>query len=196
MMPSASDTNDYSALFNEFGLSLLLMSYTVLSASVIQIEKASIILSATSVNLLKTSTKLAWASVKLSVALKKSVKSFIWLVKPSAQLSVFTSKIRKSYSTAAMLKHSASTSWVLICELYKSILIFHLTYLWCLKQLIYSEDVTEVYVSTDLHKKYQYCSKQSKSYNLILFLILALYWYNNTNNIRSSKALRLLQRNY
>ena len=74
MASSASDANDYSALFKGFDLLLLLMSYTVLTAFIIQIEKASIILSAVSVNLLKASTKLAQTSVKLSVALKKSVK--------------------------------------------------------------------------------------------------------------------------
>ena len=58
-VPSAPDVNDYSILFNGFDLLLLLMPYTVLSASVIQIEKVSIILSATSVNLLKASVKLA-----------------------------------------------------------------------------------------------------------------------------------------
>ena len=77
IVSSASDINDYSILFNEFNLLLPLMSYTVLSASVIQIEKASIILSAASVSLLKTSIKLTQTSVKLSVALKKSVKPFI-----------------------------------------------------------------------------------------------------------------------
>ena len=58
MTPSAPDVNDYSALFNGFDLLLLLMPYTVLSASVIQIEKASVALSAASVSLLKTPAKL------------------------------------------------------------------------------------------------------------------------------------------
>ena len=53
---SASDVNDYSALFNRFNLLLSLMPYTVLSASVIQIEKASVILSAASI--IKASVKL------------------------------------------------------------------------------------------------------------------------------------------
>ena len=57
-MLSTSDTDNYSVLFNEFSLLSLLMPYTVLSASVIQIEKASIILFTASVNLLKTSVKL------------------------------------------------------------------------------------------------------------------------------------------
>ena len=35
IIPSAPDTNDYSALFKGFNLLLLLMSYTVSSASVI-----------------------------------------------------------------------------------------------------------------------------------------------------------------
>ena len=55
---SASDADDYSVLFNSFGLLLLLMPYTVLSASVIQIEKASVTLSTASVSLLKASIKL------------------------------------------------------------------------------------------------------------------------------------------
>ena len=58
MMSSASDVNNYSVLFNRFNLLLLLMSYTVLSASVIQIEKAFIISSTTSISLFKASVKL------------------------------------------------------------------------------------------------------------------------------------------
>ena len=58
MMPSAPDTDNHSALFNRFSLLLPLMPHTVLSASVIQIEKASIALSAASVSLLKASIKL------------------------------------------------------------------------------------------------------------------------------------------
>ena len=58
MIPSASNADNYSILFNRFSLLLLLMSYTVLSASVIQIEKASVILFTASVNLLKVFAKL------------------------------------------------------------------------------------------------------------------------------------------
>ena len=75
--PSASDTDDYSALFNRFDLLPPSISYTVLSASVIQIEKASVTLSTTSVSLLKAPVKLVWTPVKLTVTLKKSVKPFI-----------------------------------------------------------------------------------------------------------------------
>ena len=130
------------------------------------------------------------------MALKKSVKSFIWLVKPSAQLSMFTSRIKKSCSTVTMLKHSASASWVSIHGLYKSILAFHLICLWCLKRLIYPEDVAEVCIFTGFYKKCQYCNEQSKPCNLVLFLVLALYYYGNTNDTRSLKALRPLQRSY
>ena len=76
-MSSAPDADDYSVLFNRFGLLLPSMPHTVLSVSVIQVKKASVALSAASVNLLKTSVKLVWASVKSSMALKKPVKSFI-----------------------------------------------------------------------------------------------------------------------
>ena len=55
---STSDINNYSALFNKFNLLPLLMPHTVLSASVIQIEKAFITLFTASVNLFKTSIKL------------------------------------------------------------------------------------------------------------------------------------------
>ena len=58
IVPFAFDADDYSALFNEFDLLLLLMPYTVLSVSVIQIEKASVILFTASVNLLKAPIKL------------------------------------------------------------------------------------------------------------------------------------------
>ena len=74
---SASDVNNYSALFNRFDLLPLLMPYTVLSVSVIQIEKASIVLSAASVSLLKASIKLIQTPIKSSVALKKLAKPFI-----------------------------------------------------------------------------------------------------------------------
>ena len=77
IISSASDVNDYSALFKGFNLLLSLMSHTVLSVSVIQIEKASIILSAASVSLFKISIKLIQTSIKLSVTLKKSAKPFI-----------------------------------------------------------------------------------------------------------------------
>ena len=70
MTSSASDVNNYSILFEGFGLLLLLMFYTVLSASVIRVEKASITLSTASINLLKTSIKFIQTSIKLSVALK------------------------------------------------------------------------------------------------------------------------------
>ena len=58
IMPSASDTDNYSILFNKFSLLLPLMSYTVPSASVIQIEKASVTLFTASVSPLKAPIKL------------------------------------------------------------------------------------------------------------------------------------------
>ena len=83
-MSSASDVNNYSALFKGFSLLLLLMPHTVLSVTLIQIEKASVVLSITSVSLLKASIKLIWGSVKLSVASKQSVKPSAHSVKLSA----------------------------------------------------------------------------------------------------------------
>ena len=56
---SASDADDYSALFDGFGLLSLPMPYTVLSVSVIQVEKAPVTLSAASVSSLKAPAKLA-----------------------------------------------------------------------------------------------------------------------------------------
>ena len=55
---SAPDADNHSALFNRFGLLPSSMPHTVLSASVIQIEKAPVASFITSVNLLKISTKL------------------------------------------------------------------------------------------------------------------------------------------
>ena len=57
-MSSTFNANDYNTLFKEFNLLLLLMSYTVLSVTVIQIEKSSIILFTASVSLLKISINL------------------------------------------------------------------------------------------------------------------------------------------